>query len=314
LVEITAEVLCPHILLPDRYLPEDDFYNELKTFVLGNDDGLNEDGLKDALISNARTEKNNSAATDLNSLLNTKILTQLVDKIDDIKTYIEALDTSKLNDFKNDINMSEDDDEINTRLNGVFLTSCKSGYITLRDIKKSLSELATLKTDCQILISIPIDINTKVESIDGAWKAKEANTIINVNGEWLNKEGNALSITNSYLVTSVNSILSELLTNVINNSTPEISEEFSETYRRIILEEQLLEEIRCIDKNRLFYYNVPIEANFAIDFNESDSKYNTLMNPAINYDINNINNNLVISKLDIDYLNKGLQIARSSRI
>ena len=38
------------------------------------------------------------------------------------------------------------------------------------------------------------------------------------------------------------------------------------------------------------------------------------MNPATNYDVNNINNNFVISKLDIDYLDKGIQIARSSRL
>ena len=41
---------------------------------------------------------------------------------------------------------------------------------------------------------------------------------------------------------------------------------------------------------------------------------NTLMNPLINYDINNVNNSFVISKLDIDYLDSGIQIARSSRL
>jgi hypothetical protein len=80
------------------------------------------------------------------------------------------------------------------------------------------------------------------------------------------------------------------------------------------LEEQLLDEIRTIDIDRSFYYNIPVEANVAIDFNESDSTLNTLMNPAVNYDINNVNNNFVVSKLDINYLTKGIQIARSSRI
>ena len=46
----------------------------------------------------------------------------------------------------------------------------------------------------------------------------------------------------------------------------------------------------------LFYYNTPVEADVAIDFNEGDSKLNTLMNPATNYDINNVNNSFVISK------------------
>ena len=80
------------------------------------------------------------------------------------------------------------------------------------------------------------------------------------------------------------------------------------------LEQKLLEEIRKIDTNRDFYYNVPIESNYAIDFNEGDATLNTLMNPATNYDINNINNNFVISKIDINYLNSGLQIARSSKL
>jgi hypothetical protein len=82
----------------------------------------------------------------------------------------------------------------------------------------------------------------------------------------------------------------------------------------LLLEKQLLEDIRAKDVDRLFYYNVPIETSLAIEFNESNKALNTLMNPMINYDINNVNNNFVISKLDIDYLTKGIQIARSSRL
>jgi hypothetical protein len=85
-------------------------------------------------------------------------------------------------------------------------------------------------------------------------------------------------------------------------------------YKTMKLEEQLLSDIRAVDQNRIFYYNVPVEANVAIDFTESDSKLNTLLNPLTNYDINNMNNNFVISKLDFDYLDKGIQIARSSRL
>jgi hypothetical protein len=59
---------------------------------------------------------------------------------------------------------------------------------------------------------------------------------------------------------------------------------------------------------------VPVEDRLAIELNESDKKLNTLMNPLTNYDINNINNTFVISKLDIDYLDSGIQIARSSRL
>ena len=89
----------------------------------------------------------------------------------------------------------------------------------------------------------------------------------------------------------------------------------TEDNRNIIeLERCLLSEIRALDKNRDFYYTVPIDTNIAIDFNEGDEALNTLMNPAVNYDINNINNNFVISKIDINYLTKGIQIARSSRL
>ena len=71
----------------------------------------------------------------------------------------------------------------------------------------------------------------------------------------------------------------------------------------------------CIcNTNNIFYYNVPVESNVAIDFNEGDATSNTLLNPAVNYDINNVNNNFVISKIDINYLTNGLQIARSSKI
>jgi hypothetical protein len=79
-------------------------------------------------------------------------------------------------------------------------------------------------------------------------------------------------------------------------------------------ESQLLTDIRAIDKDGEFYYNVPVESSIAIDFDESSVTPDTLLNPFISYDINNINNNFVISKLDINQLSNGLQIARSSRI
>lgn len=91
-------------------------------------------------------------------------------------------------------------------------------------------------------------------------------------------------------------------------------EELKDIYRVIRTEEQLLAELRATDINNEFFYTVPIDPSLAIDFNESNSTLNTLLNPATNYDINNINNNFVISKLDIDYLSTGIQIARASRI
>lgn len=79
-------------------------------------------------------------------------------------------------------------------------------------------------------------------------------------------------------------------------------------------ENLLLAELRKLDAAHEFYYNVSVEDSLAIDFNESEEKHNTLMNPAMNYSINNINNSFVISKLDIDHLTKGIQLARSSRL
>ena len=81
-----------------------------------------------------------------------------------------------------------------------------------------------------------------------------------------------------------------------------------------MIERQLLKDINRLDPDRYFYYTAPNDLSLAIEFNESDSGLNTLMNPATNYDVNNVNNSFVISKLDIDYLDRGIQIARSSRL
>lgn len=89
---------------------------------------------------------------------------------------------------------------------------------------------------------------------------------------------------------------------------------FEEAYETLQKEKQLLAEIRLADRNKEFFYSVPVEPHLAIDFNEGDKALNTLLNPITNYDINNINNSFVISKLDIDYLSKGIKIARSSQI
>jgi hypothetical protein len=93
-----------------------------------------------------------------------------------------------------------------------------------------------------------------------------------------------------------------------------IDTDYETAFKTLKLEDQLLEEIKAIDVNREFYYNAPVSSSFALDLNESISSQNTLMNPQMNYDVNNINNSFVISKLDIDFLDQGIQIARSSRL
>jgi hypothetical protein len=79
-------------------------------------------------------------------------------------------------------------------------------------------------------------------------------------------------------------------------------------------EQQLLKDIRELDTDRDFYYNVPVETSISLEFSSSNDSKNTLANPRLNYDVNNVNNSFVVSKLDIDYLDTGLQIARSSKL
>lgn len=116
-----------------------------------------------------------------------------------------------------------------------------------------------------------------------------------------------------------NSKAKEILVSLLDDlqllaNNPTVSEDFRAAYSRKEVEKQLLDKIRELDANNDFYYTAPIDSNLAIELNESIAELNTLMNPATNYDVNNINNNFVISKLDIDYLDRGLQIARSSRL
>lgn len=79
---------------------------------------------------------------------------------------------------------------------------------------------------------------------------------------------------------------------------------------RVRLANEVLNRINTLDKHHDFYYNVPIENSLAIEF---DKNINSLSNPYTLYDINNINNDFVISKLDVKYLDEGLKIAKSSR-
>lgn len=111
-------------------------------------------------------------------------------------------------------------------------------------------------------------------------------------------------------------ILNELQTSISNLTKYEvsISDEDMVTYSIVSLEKQLLEELAKNDYNNDFYYTVSIEPHMAIYFIESDKAKNTLLNPSINYDINNVNNSFVISKLDINHLTDGIQLARSSRL
>jgi hypothetical protein len=118
-----------------------------------------------------------------------------------------------------------------------------------------------------------------------------------------------------YRLEDIEEVLKDLRNELLTlRDTKVIEPGYEDVFNVLRLEDQLFAEIRALDVNNEFYYSVPVEDRLAIEFNESDKKLNTLMNPLMNYDINNVNNKFVISKLDIDYLNSGIQVARSSRL
>lgn len=80
--------------------------------------------------------------------------------------------------------------------------------------------------------------------------------------------------------------------------------------------EQILKDIAEIDVDHLFYYDNPVENDTALDlhlarYSLDDSE--TLEAPRIWYDSNNVNNKFVISEIDADWLDTGIQITKSSK-
>jgi len=79
----------------------------------------------------------------------------------------------------------------------------------------------------------------------------------------------------------------------------------------------LLELLRNLDEEHIFYYNCQIDNSSAIDLNTTkrDGKYiETLKSPIAWFDYNNVNNKFVISEIDADYLEHGITLTRSSRL
>ena len=76
--------------------------------------------------------------------------------------------------------------------------------------------------------------------------------------------------------------------------------------------EQILDDIKKIDINNEFYYNMPIAGNIDIDMNPNDSK-DTLENPLNWFNYNNINNKFVIAEIKADDLAENITIAKASR-
>jgi hypothetical protein len=74
---------------------------------------------------------------------------------------------------------------------------------------------------------------------------------------------------------------------------------------------ELLAEIKKLDTNNTFYYNMPIDNNRAIDLNHLVGE--KLSSPVAWYDSNNENNKFVISEIDADSLETGITLTKASR-
>lgn len=75
---------------------------------------------------------------------------------------------------------------------------------------------------------------------------------------------------------------------------------------------QLQADINYDDPDHVFYYNCPIDNSIAIELNTSLGE--TMADPKVLYDYNNVNNKFVISEIDYSTLKSGITITRDSRL
>lgn len=286
LLKITAEMLSPSILLLED-LPEDAFYDEVRDFI------NSEDGIKAQVLA----KDLDGARADIINKLN-------ADK--------SLKDDSLLPDSFTDKEIA-----YNTAL-GLIPEDRPTEWDIFKILLDDKLKAAWNVTNDEGSVSYWIDsTGAEITTLDSTYAYRYHDN------KWYRFEGSEQEITISSLTADVSDEgLITIITTLIGDDKKglkalgagNIPESFRNAFESSKLEEQLLAEIKEYDKNGLFYYNTPVEADVAIDFNEGDSKLNTLMNPATNYDINNVNNSFVISKLDIGYLDSGIQIARSSRL
>ena len=238
-------------------------------------------------------------------------------------SFISKIESIKDNFANNNKTAADVISSAKNTLSSIINNDCKLAELTLAspvDIAKAevskntilpsdvITNVKELITAAKLLVNIT---NAKSAAFfgDNYFLKHPDSSASDIIGTWI---GNA-TLYSTEDVYSVNDALNSLKSNVaaIENATPTLNDTFKSIYDTYKIEEQLLADVRRYDEGINFYYSAPVETTLAIDFNES---VNTLMNPYTNYDINNINNSFVISKLDIDYLDTGLQIARSSRL
>lgn len=129
---------------------------------------------------------------------------------------------------------------------------------------------------------------------------------------------NKLTLINNLLTSITEGELNKFLKNLydyiqkLKNNT--LSAVDKKAVSVLALETQLLKDIIRTDIDRDFYYTAPVAPSNTIEVGNNADGKQTLANPVLNYDVNNVNNSFVISKIDIDYLTEGIQIARTSKL
>ena len=231
---------------------------------------------------------------------------------------IEALaDIDETEDFYNNLisKMGNLTDDLKSSKRSNLVIADDSDYLLLLELPMSdfKTALPTFNVPEISLLPSTFSLTAATENLDAVKaQANDLETLENLHlSAFSSAELRALLVSD----TTMQRYLDNLCTEVEKlEQLVLIDTSYEDAFRVLKLEDQLLSEIRAIDVNREFYYTAPISSSFAIDLNESVGAQNTLMNPQMNYDINNVNNSFVISKLDIDFLDSGIQIARSSRL
>lgn len=213
------------------------------------------------------------------------------------------------------------DSSIYTILNLKNMTKLKDDF---SDLFENLSKSSEVETEVVFDSLFNTEIINKLETLGTIITIqKNVDDLIKYDYQNISLESlDELINGNSGEISEILEILYKKLVGYNENSSEEnsgvaiknIDEELKQKLINLKLEKQILADLQEFDIDRDFYYTAPIATSLAIEFNEDDEKLNTLRNPLLNYDINNISNSFVISKLDIDYLDRGLKIARSSRL
>ena len=354
LVNISAKLICPSILLFPACnianVESDAFYTRLTEYVEAQKTSLASSNSNDAFtyINDAYTVTNNLQTAIKDNTFEAFFTANDITVTDNSSTLLSKDYLTSLVELKNALALQE---AVKDARSSTLLELLQNELVVAWQVQREFLDNTGLN---KVPRSYWVDNNGNMyqKYIDGAWKTYPVNgTLIDINNwltngdwcitndnkqiwrkasgkivtvyakraydseDWLDATGNAIEIPVTNSNEDVLAVLTDLYSTVENlGQLNYLSDEARAANTTIALENQLLADISALDRNREFYYNVPVEANVAIDFNEGEAKLNTLMNPAINYDINNINNHFVISKIDINYLTNGLQIARSSKI